>query len=157
LPFTCQYCSLVTCLDHRSQTAHDCSIQPKQATTVPCPLCSRILPVRLGLEANIVVDEHIQKGCKQISSVRTQSCSLKRCSTKSLPGSLVRCGSCRTEHCLRHRLPEDHNCIRSRKAAKHSSSTNWLAPSCRQDSSSARKTSTRKGASNLSGLSRLLR
>merc|ERR1712018_501429 len=57
LPFTCARCKVVTCVSHKED--HSCSRPVKSGTTVACPSCSRLLPVKPSDNADAVVDAHI--------------------------------------------------------------------------------------------------
>lgn len=110
LPFSCSACNRIFCLDHRSFAAHKC---PNVTDTyVPeCPMCGQIIPVTKGEDPNVKVDQHIAQGCPKIASKPSQSyaCSLPKCSkTEVMP---VTCPSCRKNFCLKHRMPQDHQCI----------------------------------------------
>ena len=81
LPFVCDGCSHVFCLHHHEKYAHNCS----------------------GLKN--VNNDHINE---TVSTPVSYSCSFDGCLSSELVP--VVCSLCHQQHCLRHRLPEDHAC-----------------------------------------------
>ncbi|XP_039255569.2 AN1-type zinc finger protein 1-like [Styela clava] len=81
LPFECDGCSQIFCLDHKGRTAHSCS------------------------DVN-----YIKEGSSltRVTPLRSYSCSLEECNQSDLVQ--VECNLCGKHFCLKHRLPEDHKC-----------------------------------------------
>lgn len=112
LPFTCNNCKQVTCLEHRSVRKHECK-KLMQASTVTCLLCGLILPVPLETSVDIVMDQHIFDGCKKPQSVKPFKCGHKGCKVKS--SQTIHCKYCDRNFCLGHRFPDDHKCGKSKE------------------------------------------
>jgi len=110
LPFECSACKKVFCLEHRTFQSHNCSAVTD--VQVPeCPLCGQIISVGKDEDANRKVDLHISQGCPKEKSktIPTFPCSMPKCSKTEVMA--VTCPSCRKNFCLKHRMPQDHECI----------------------------------------------
>jgi len=114
LPFTCDGCRQIFCLDHRSFTAHKCSSPPINTTLPQCPLCNQYLNVKPTEDINRRVEEHIVKGCppepKQVTNLHNP-CSQKGCKNKEVVP--VFCKVCLKNYCFSHRLQQDHACTQT--------------------------------------------
>ncbi len=137
LPFECNACNKHYCLKHRSYEGHSCPEKRKQQLqqqprVAACPDCSKTISV--GPASELTLDEalaahmvssdckvesaHGQKsGGADESSSSTKSkrnrCSLKNCGGKGRREPLLvpfKCSWCMQDYCVRHRLPEGHNC-----------------------------------------------
>ncbi|KAH8912924.1 AN1-like zinc finger protein [Coniochaeta sp. PMI_546] len=97
LPFLCQSCGKTFCLDHRTETSHQCSN--------PGAWAERRRQANLARHAagenRTMRDLVSQKPCADPACKTTIGTSL-------VPG--VHCQSCNRDYCLKHRLKEDHNC-----------------------------------------------
>lgn len=113
LPFTCELCHGVFCLEHRNARQHHCKEEYKQSIVIPvCPLCSSPVPVTRGDDYNLKVNQHIERGCPKEPSTGHKAyvneCSQQGCKKKeAIP---VRCPMCAQSFCLAHRLESRHNC-----------------------------------------------
>ncbi|KAJ4363007.1 hypothetical protein N0V83_010125 [Neocucurbitaria cava] len=95
LPFRCQSCKGTFCLDHRSEYAHKCANEgawarartQQQATTSP-PLPK---PSLYNHD-----QQCYENACKTLIN------------TARMPAN--QCSSCNRSYCLKHRMPEDHDC-----------------------------------------------
>lgn len=88
LPFTCTFCMQVFCRLHKETTAHHCQNE----------------------SANVIED--VESAAKP----QTYQCTITGCSkTELVP---VVCGLCSVQFCLKHRLPQDHNCPSIKKKAE---------------------------------------
>lgn len=95
LPFRCESCRNTFCLDHRSETGHQC---PKAGEWARRRRLANTAKPSLGA----------QKAWKDIE----RPCADDTCKTiigTSLSTS-VHCTTCRRDYCLKHRLREDHDC-----------------------------------------------
>ncbi|XP_011405425.1 PREDICTED: AN1-type zinc finger protein 2A-like isoform X1 [Amphimedon queenslandica] len=110
LPFECDCCHKIFCIDHKKYEDHGCTESYIKDVRVPvCPLCSVPLVLRKGEDPNVIVDEHIMKDCtEKKNKLYTNRCSYIGCKKKELVP--VNCSKCRQNFCLRHRLEADHNC-----------------------------------------------
>lgn len=62
LPFTCDACGDVYCLDHRSYKAHSCSkAAGKESTALVCPLCAKAVKLVPGQDPNAAFEAHTSK------------------------------------------------------------------------------------------------
>jgi len=99
LPFTCNACEQVFCVEHRRYREHACpAAGPEQSVTVPqCPLCEQLVPLTPGDDPNFVIDDHISRGCPQRKR-KANRCSVKGCNKSELVP--VVCLRCRGRFCL---------------------------------------------------------
>lgn len=97
LPFFCQSCSKTFCLDHRSESSHQCAHAGAWA--------ERRRQAQLA--------KHSAGQGKQMRDFVSQKpCADPKCKT-TVGTSLstgVHCQTCNRDYCLKHRLREDHNC-----------------------------------------------
>lgn len=96
LPFRCESCRGTFCLDHRTETAHNCSKAGAWA--------------RARREANS--STNYQSTPKPSLLDHEQQCHEPSCKTLIHTGLVpgVHCNTCRRDYCLKHRMPEDHEC-----------------------------------------------
>mmetsp|Transcript_25932 Transcript_25932/g.42570 ORF Transcript_25932/g.42570 Transcript_25932/m.42570 type:complete len:158 (-) Transcript_25932:149-622(-) len=111
LPFECEGCSKLYCVEHRTRDAHKCTA-PKVDSVVPtCPLCNQIFAISKSEDPNIIISKHIDAGCQsKPTETRTKSnkCSHKGChSVELIP---IRCKHCSKVYCVRHRYADVHDC-----------------------------------------------
>ncbi|CAM9587796.1 unnamed protein product [Discosporangium mesarthrocarpum] len=86
LPFKCNACNGIFCLQHRSHSAHACTMVGVLDKRVPeCPLCNKALKVAPGIDINVVVNRHIASGCTE--GVRRRKSTKHRCSARGCRGS----------------------------------------------------------------------
>lgn len=114
LPFTCDACSEVFCLDHRSYQSHNCKLglspsNPKnnQVQVITCPKCKRGIRVDVGESFFEIVQRHLndKAACKPI-----EKCPAPGCKEKLTLTNRLKCDKCGIETCLKHRFVEDHAC-----------------------------------------------
>ncbi|CAN8279759.1 unnamed protein product [Cochlearia groenlandica] len=116
LPFTCDRCLQVFCLDHRSYMKHKC---PKgnrgDVSVVICPLCAK--GVRLNQEEeedpNITWEKHVNTDCDPSNyekTVNKKKCPVFRCRESLTFSNTIKCRDCCIDHCLKHRFGPDHAC-----------------------------------------------
>ena len=137
LPFTCDSCYSVFCLEHRSYLAHKCTKSiGKDHKVVSCPLCSQSIHFFDDGSASVheIFDKHLRFECvnsgasgtgntsslSSTTSIPIQSAvpiikAPKRCSTKGCREILTTsntfyCPKCRQETCLKHRFGDAHDC-----------------------------------------------
>jgi len=96
LPFRCESCKHTFCLDHRTETAHECSQAGKWAAAR-----RRANPPSVTSAGN---------GKPTLAT--GQQCSHPKCKTyiNTLSSVGVGCQTCNRQYCLKHRLREDHAC-----------------------------------------------
>jgi len=80
-----------------------------------CPLCSQPVVPLPSQDPNLVLDEHISRGCPK-TGLTGYKCNLKGCKTRDVVPFL--CKNCRLHHCVRHRFEDDHSCSRKPQKQK---------------------------------------
>lgn len=113
LPFFCQKCQNFYCLQHRTQTDHDCPAARwsglAEPTTVGCKRCRRLLEVPDSVTADAFLAAHMQTTeCDEAQRERPR-CSLSSCKSQKT-SCLVQCKECLELFCISHRFPADHQC-----------------------------------------------
>jgi len=120
LPMKCRGCSQSFCSEHFGLDIHNCSksgIVDRQVPT--CPLCNK--PVPLGTSnkpPDQIVNDHIERNCDSQAAAKKRAkkkegrCCAKKCKTKELIP--VFCELCKRPVCLKHRFPNDHDCIQNK-------------------------------------------
>lgn len=115
LPMKCDACSGLYCKDHLLYDDHACAGKYKKDVQVPvCPLCSAPVAVARGALPDLAVSSHIDQGCpeKKKQKVFTNRCQRvahgKQCKKHELVACV--CASCKSNFCLAHRHPADHEC-----------------------------------------------
>lgn len=97
LPFFCQSCKHTFCLDHRTETAHQCEN--------PGAWAERRRQAQLAKPS-------AGEGKRMRDLVAQKPCAAGECrttvGTSLTPG--VHCDRCNRDYCLKHRLQEDHDC-----------------------------------------------
>jgi uncharacterized C2H2 Zn-finger protein/predicted nucleic acid binding AN1-type Zn finger protein len=133
LPFTCDCCSGVFCLDHRSYDAHEC---PKAGShdrrVVQCPVCKQLIRWTAEQDVNAVWEQHVRVGqCTrekfQKQQLKPKKPKKKRCATEGcrevlLTSNQFHCTKCNQDVCLKHRFEADHACESQRQAQRQQ----WL-------------------------------
>ena len=99
LPFRCESCHGKFCLDHRSETAHNCAKAGAWARA------------RAGQTSSTATSSSTKSSKPNILNHEKQ-CADPSCKTlietALTPG--VHCETCIRKYCLKHRMREDHNC-----------------------------------------------
>lgn len=116
LPFKCDACRRIFCLEHRSASAHTCrSAAALDCKVFTCPLCLSSIKIS-GAGENVDFAGHERSGdCARAKATRAAelkipTCGAPRCKKKLLTGAKVVCSLCRGEYCIEHRMPESHKC-----------------------------------------------
>jgi predicted nucleic acid binding AN1-type Zn finger protein len=161
LPFTCEHCAGVYCLDHRDK--HKCTLNLTEVKTVPkCPVCSQYIMVPVESSVDGIVNDHILSGCKRhllSKADHDRRAEIRKQKTCGVPGchnerttkyDTLICDICKGQYCLTHRLRDDHNCdkILKDKPIINNSATALLAKirGNRDQSSAARQKREREMA-----------
>ncbi|WOL20564.1 zinc finger AN1 and C2H2 domain-containing stress-associated protein 16 [Canna indica] len=114
LPFTCDRCSQVFCLQHRSYINHQCpNGNKKDVTVVICPLCAKGVRLVADEDPNITWESHVNTDCDPSNyqrATKKRRCPVPRCKEVLNLSNAIRCRDCSQEHCLKHRFGPDHNC-----------------------------------------------
>ncbi|KAJ5824314.1 Zinc finger AN1-type [Penicillium robsamsonii] len=98
LPFRCESCHSTYCLDHRTETAHECPREGEWARR------------RNGTNTN----RENRTAPEKPSIYNTDQCAHTQCKTliNTLKDPAVRCPQCNHQYCLKHRLREEHECAK---------------------------------------------
>ena len=98
LPFRCDSCHSTFCLDHRSETAHNC---PKAGEWARNRRRNEVGTVSTGVPA-----------AHRPTVATGQQCSEVKCKTfvDGVGNVGVRCDGCNRLYCLKHRMSEGHDC-----------------------------------------------
>lgn len=114
LPFTCDSCHQVFCLEHRSYGKHHCPNANKHdVTVVICPLCAKGVRLIPDEDPNITWESHVNTECDPSNyekATKKRKCPVRGCREILTFSNTIRCRDCILEHCLKHRFGPDHNC-----------------------------------------------
>lgn len=114
LPFTCDCCKKVFCLEHRSYTTHKCPKANKNdRTVVICPLCAKGVHLIPNQDPNITWESHVNTDCDPSNYekvTKKKKCPVRGCRETLVFSNTIKCRDCTVDHCLKHRLGLDHGC-----------------------------------------------
>lgn len=111
LPFTCDGCNKVFCLEHRTYKGHDCpNGEQHSRIVVVCEDCSMSMEKMAGEEAAAVLERHRSSGSCDPARKRKAKCPVKRCREALTFSNTSTCHVCNLRTCLRHRYASDHGC-----------------------------------------------
>ncbi|KHG15615.1 Zinc finger AN1 domain-containing stress-associated 12 -like protein [Gossypium arboreum] len=112
LPFKCQACHKVFCVEHRSCKSHECP-EPEHNSrkVIICEICSTSIEIT-GKEdqEKMILDKHEKSGNCDPRKKKKPTCPVKRCKETLTFSNRTICKTCRLEVCLKHRFPADHAC-----------------------------------------------
>ncbi|KAG0475670.1 hypothetical protein HPP92_015356 [Vanilla planifolia] len=139
LPFNCERCDQVFCLQHRSYTRHQCPVATNQIdiSVLICPLCGQGVRLRPNEDPNITWDTHVNSECDPLNYQKTtkkKSCPAPGCCETLNFSNAIRCKYCTQEHCLTHRFAPDHECTGPKKPDTGYPFINLLRRSLKNDS-----------------------
>ncbi|KAL5708200.1 Zinc finger AN1 and C2H2 domain-containing stress-associated protein 16 [Ranunculus cassubicifolius] len=114
LPFTCDRCDKVFCLEHRSFGKHQCPNANKfDVTVVICPLCAKGVRLIPDEDANITWEKHVNTDCdpsNYVKATKKKKCPVTGCRELLTFSNTIKCRDCTIDHCLKHRFGPDHKC-----------------------------------------------
>ncbi|ONH95318.1 hypothetical protein PRUPE_7G063600 [Prunus persica] len=114
LPFTCNSCHQVFCLEHRSYIKHNCPKANKQnVTVVVCPLCAKGVHLIPDEDANITWERHVNTECDPSNyekATKKKKCPVPGCKELLTFSNIIKCRDCTVNHCLKHQFGPDHKC-----------------------------------------------
>ena len=115
LPFTCDYCKLKLCLQHKNYENHECAgLKGKSMTSIDCPICSKSVKFTENQNADEIWAQHYSADCTKKpapeKSKQSVKCAIPLCSTTLGISNSYECPKCKIKVCLPHRMPEDHGC-----------------------------------------------
>ncbi|GLE06643.1 hypothetical protein PINS_up016037 [Pythium insidiosum] len=161
LPFTCDCCERVFCLEHRTYDGHACpNAGSRDRRVVQCPLCKQMLHWTPEQDVNLIWEQHVRGGsCSPDPSklktsvdangeLKTQPkkkkprCGAERCRELLLASNQFHCPKCGLDVCLRHRFETDHDCegVRQRRRQQRTAS-NGLSRGSSSAAATARSSS----------------
>ncbi|CAN6844610.1 hypothetical protein Bca52824_029205 [Brassica carinata] len=119
LPFTCDRCLQVFCLDHRSYMKHTCPKGDREdVTVIICPLCTKGVRLNPNEDPNITWEKHVNTDCDPSNyekATNKKKCPVPRCKEQLTFSNTIKCRDCNVDHCLKHRFRPDHTCPGPRK------------------------------------------
>ncbi|XP_062006887.1 zinc finger AN1 and C2H2 domain-containing stress-associated protein 11-like [Rosa rugosa] len=114
LPFTCDSCNKVFCLEHRSYIKHNCPKGDRQnVTVVICPLCAKGVHLIPDEDPNITWERHVNTDCDPSNyekATKKKKCPVPGCREVLTFSNTIKCRDCMADHCLKHRFGPDHKC-----------------------------------------------
>ncbi|PKU72167.1 zinc finger AN1 and C2H2 domain-containing stress-associated protein 16 [Dendrobium catenatum] len=120
LPFNCDRCNQVFCLQHKSYTKHPCPLTNQiDVTVLICPLCAQRVHLHPNEDPNITWDIHVNCECDPSNyqnATKKKLCPVPGCKEPLAFSNTIRCKDCTLEHCLRHRFALDHECSGPKKS-----------------------------------------
>lgn len=115
LPFKCDSCSKVFCLQHRSYRTHECPVAGSRDThAIECPICAGSIRVTGTEDVNVAFERHSKSLCnpaRRKQRKHKKRCGAAHCHKKLTLTNTVTCDVCRIEVCLTHRYPDAHSCV----------------------------------------------
>eukprot|EP01053_Blabericola_migrator_P005769 Blabericola_migrator_1__5768@NODE_2921_length_2208_cov_64_448856_g1831_i0_p2_GENE_NODE_2921_length_2208_cov_64_448856_g1831_i0NODE_2921_length_2208_cov_64_448856_g1831_i0_p2_ORF_typecomplete_len182_score21_74zfAN1/PF01428_16/1_1e13zfAN1/PF01428_16/7_9e02zfAN1/PF01428_16/1_7e06Transp_Tc5_C/PF04236_15/0_0093Transp_Tc5_C/PF04236_15/4_8e02Transp_Tc5_C/PF04236_15/3zfC5HC2/PF02928_16/0_42zfC5HC2/PF02928_16/2_9e03zfC5HC2/PF02928_16/0_017DUF2180/PF09947_9/0_19DUF2180/PF09947_9/0_23DUF2180/PF09947_9/1_2e len=121
LPFTCEFCKKVFCVEHFQPESHECASKEYLATdkrVVVCPVCDKALRLTAADDPDQVWNAHNASGdCDETQKykMKTPKCPVKYCKELLTFSNKYTCKVCGTVVCLKHRLGQDHDCEERKK------------------------------------------
>ncbi|XP_073060340.1 zinc finger AN1 domain-containing stress-associated protein 12 [Primulina eburnea] len=109
LPFSCNACHKIFCLEHRSYGSHRCPNSDSGSRKVlVCEVCSHAIETtgHGEEEEKKILEKHDCDPKKK----KKPACPVRRCKEVLTFSNTSSCKICRINVCLRHRFPMDHNC-----------------------------------------------
>lgn len=117
LPFKCNGCNKVFCLEHRSYESHDCPKSDHNSRKVlVCETCSTAIESTgcNGIDEKILLETHVRSGsCDPNKKKKKPTCPVRRCKEVLTFSNTSTCKTCHLKVCLKHRFPADHACTKN--------------------------------------------
>lgn len=139
LPFTCDCCHQVFCLEHRSYIKHKCPKANKNdLTVVICPLCAKGVHLVPDQDPNITWESHVNTECDPSNYekvTKKRKCPVPGCRELLTFSNTIKCRDCTIEHCLKHRFGPDHSCPGPKKPEAAFQFLGFLNQSTKKESS----------------------
>ncbi|KAI0510864.1 hypothetical protein KFK09_011474 [Dendrobium nobile] len=119
LPFTCNGCRKVFCLEHRTYRSHTCPKADHSSRTVAvCDICSASIEKKANEDDKDSLSRHEKSGTCDPSKKRKPRCPVPRCKEILTFSNQSACKVCNVKVCLKHRFPSDHSCRMTKLAAR---------------------------------------
>ncbi|OQR98955.1 hypothetical protein ACHHYP_07410 [Achlya hypogyna] len=105
LPFPCDCCGGVFCLEHRTYDGHECpKAGAKDARAITCPLCRATIPLTGDMDENAVWETHARTTCKpeqyQEKKKPKERCAAEGCREVLSASNTVQCTTCRKKNAV---------------------------------------------------------
>ena len=149
LPVKCKACGYYYCAAHFKYEAHGCKEAVKFDYKIPtCDLCNQTIEFQRHKDLDLCLAEHMQKcqlndfrgGNKEQDEAKmkkrpakpSKKCSFENCRHKR-DVFCFECETCGNTYCVRHRIPEDHDCTKTRRGVSRPSSSSTNNKLCSQE------------------------
>lgn len=116
LPFKCDGCQKVFCVEHRSYKSHECSNSDYNSRKVlVCETCSMSMEIPRNSngrqhEMDLILAKHQKSGDCDPKKKKKPTCGVRRCKEILTFSNTSTCKSCQSKFCLKHRFQSDHEC-----------------------------------------------
>ncbi|KAB2634227.1 zinc finger AN1 domain-containing stress-associated protein 12-like [Pyrus ussuriensis x Pyrus communis] len=114
LPFQCDGCRKVFCVEHRSYKSHECPKSDHNSRkVVVCEICSASIETtgRDGeQDQKLLLEKHAKSGNCDPRKKKKPTCPVRRCKEILTFSNTSTCKTCQIKVCLKHRFPADHVC-----------------------------------------------
>ncbi|KAK1578406.1 hypothetical protein Q3G72_030053 [Acer saccharum] len=138
LPFTCDCCHRIYCLEHRSYNQHQCpKAEKRDVTVVICPLCAKGVRLIPDEDAHITWETHVNTDCDPSNYdkvTKKRKCPVRGCKEVLAFSNTIKCRDCNLDHCLKHRFGPDHSCPGPKKPETAFTFTRLLSRNRKEDS-----------------------
>lgn len=142
LPFTCDRCHQIFCLEHRSYIKHHCpTADRKDVTVVICPLCAKGVRLIPDEDPNVTWETHVNTECDPSNyekATKKKKCPVSGCREILTFSNTLKCRDCTIDHCLKHRFGPDHKCPGPKKPEAAFPFIGLLSRSKKEDSKPSR-------------------
>ncbi|KAJ0965344.1 hypothetical protein J5N97_026482 [Dioscorea zingiberensis] len=111
LPFRCDGCQKVFCLEHRKYIEHACPrAEHKSRIVIICEVCTMSIEKKIGEEDATILEQHQKAGQCDVTKKHKPKCPVRRCKEILTFTNNSTCKVCNLKVCLKHRFPSDHQC-----------------------------------------------
>lgn len=139
LPFKCEFCGHLYCVEHFRPRDHACTSPGEKALNklaAICPLCDSVLKYTEADDLEGVMSEHQKTELclykREHKDAPRPRCPVKGCREILTFSNRLECKKCGNMVCLKHRAPQDHVCERKKstgftKTSSRDAVANFLA------------------------------
>ncbi|XWS40796.1 hypothetical protein CRYUN_Cryun17cG0026300 [Craigia yunnanensis] len=127
LPFKCDGCHKVFCVEHRSCKSHECpKSDHKSRKVIVCETCLTSIEITgKGKEEKIMLERHEKSGNCDPRKKKKPICPVRRCKETLTFSNTTVCKTCQLKVCLKHRFPADHACKQASTAPAAGAKGGW--------------------------------
>ncbi|KAF3782417.1 Zinc finger AN1 domain-containing stress-associated protein 12 [Nymphaea thermarum] len=134
LPFKCDGCKKVFCLEHRTYGSHNCpKAERRSREVVICDVCSTSIEIKeenkktigasgqnngnqeMEVLLKMVMEKHKASGRCDPRLKQKPRCPIKGCKEILTFSNAITCRTCEKKTCLKHRFPADHGCTSGKR------------------------------------------